>query len=182
MLLLKSLIFIELFFPIIDNIIVYDIYSHPIKYIECPEEINSFKLCHLDNPLFVSLISIGGMFAIESTMPNIASFMVIEKHTSNEDPHIINIRVIISLKFEGKYIAFNDIIRIVYVDINSFWVYIKNDTDTKSTDTKSTDTKLPSFRIIYYYKSSKTDMDYEYTDIVINNTYSKDQFYKGPCD
>ena len=73
-----------------------------------------------------------------------------------KEPNIIFIPFLV---FENSYIKVQDILGILYSNIDSFWIIVKNSYDETGN----------SFRLLYYYKNS--NCDYIYTDIFIDYAF-----------
>jgi len=134
----------------------------------CPDAINKFNFRDI---IMQSTTMIGSIIAFKPTTTygdnysDGVSFMLLEQKRVED---VFNIIVVISLKIDNTYIKKQNLLNIVFSNINNFWVILKEDN---------------GFRLVYYYsdendaKSSasssvpsttpKPKQEYIYTDMVI---------------
>ena len=125
------------------------------------------KSNNANNQKMYSSNEIGGILAVKpdemlkDDYPDAVSFIIMEK--INEEDRV-KINIIITLKIDDTYIKKNEILDIVYSNINSFWVILKHEVGT--------------CRLVYYYKPDYKALgieteseEYSYTDTIINHTF-----------
>ena len=119
------------------------------------------------NQKMYSSNEIGGILAVKpdemlmDDYPDAVSFIIMEK--INEADRV-KINIIITLKIDDTYIKKNEIIDIIYSNINGFWVILKH--------------HVGCCRLVYYYKPDYKALgieteseEYSYTDAIINHTF-----------
>ena len=106
--------------------------------------------------------TIGTLLIIDSKevvdeYPECISCVLFEKVNMNDN---FDIKVIVNLKYENRYIKKSELLDVIYTNMNNFWIIIKQE---------------DGIHLLYYYKSkkdvlvSKNSSDYVYTEFIIEN-------------
>ena len=132
----------------------------PQKFnIPIPEVIKWLNKKHI---LLYSRKSIGSLLLIDSKevideYPDCISCILFEKVNMNDN---FDIKVIVNLKYEDRYIKKSELLDVIFTNMNNFWVIIKKDN---------------TVHLLYYYKTkqdvlhSKNSSVYSYSEFILEN-------------
>ena len=137
-----------------------DIGYLPQKFnIPIPELIKWLNKSHI---MLYSRKNIGSLLIVESKQfvdeyPDCISCILFEKVNKHDN---FDIKVVVNLKYENRYITKSELLDVIYVNINNFWIIIKKDNN---------------IHLLYYYKIQKDDLlnksknnsDYVYTEFIL---------------
>jgi hypothetical protein len=130
----------------------------PQKFnIPIPEVINWLNKKHI---IFYSRKTIGTLLIIDSKeviddYPDCVSCILFEKVSENDN---FDIKVIVNLKYEDRYIKKSELLDVIYTNMNNFWIIIK---------------KEDGLHLLNYYKTkqdvlnSKNSSIYSYTEFIL---------------
>ena len=127
--------------------------------IPIPELIKWLNKSHI---ILYSRKTIGTLLIIDSKevvdeYPDCISCILFEKVNTQDN---FDIKIVINLKYEDRYIKKSELLDVIYVNINNFWLIIKKGND---------------IHLLYYYKKQKEDLenktkksfDYVYTEFIL---------------
>ena len=132
----------------------------PQKFnIPIPEVIKWLNKKHI---IHYSRKTIGTILIIDSKevvddYPECVSCVLFEKVNENDN---FDIKVVVNLKYEDRYIKKAELLDVIYTNMNNFWVIIKQEND---------------IHLLYYYKTqkdallSKNSSTYSYTEFILED-------------
>ena len=131
-------------------------YQPQIYDLPLPNEIKWLNKRHI---IAKSTTKIGTILALntEDKIDGTTSFIIFEKVSFNDN---FDIKVMLNLKYNDKYITNSEILDIIYVNMNMFWVVLNQDDE---------------IHLVYYYKSKedlikkKITSKYSHTNIIVKD-------------